>query len=110
MGRTSLIIFLASLAVAGISLATRFPQAAGTLGQLINRAGGPQAFVLTKVGLGHLAPVPPQPFAALAPPSWGAATDTALRHMQERLTNNPADPLAYAIHAQLGSLYLQKVR
>ncbi|HEU5316648.1 MAG TPA: tetratricopeptide repeat protein, partial [Chloroflexota bacterium] len=36
--------------------------------------------------------------------------DTALRQIQERLTNNPADPLAYAVHAQLGSLYLQKVR
>jgi tetratricopeptide (TPR) repeat protein len=110
MGRPSLTIFLASLAIVGISLGTRFPQAVGTLDRLVRRAGGPQAFVFAKVGLGHLAPVPSQPYAAVAPPSWGAATDTALRQMQERLANNVADPLAYAIHAQLGSLYLQKVR
>ena len=106
MGRISLTVFLASLCLMGVAFATRAP----ALAEQVRRAGGLQTLVLTRVGLGQLAPVPAQPYATLTPPAWGAGTDAALRQMQERLTNNPSDPYAYAAYAQLGGLSLQKVR
>lgn len=106
MGRISLTVFLSSLCLIGIALATRAP----LLAEQVKRAGGLQTLALTGIGLGRFAPVPAQPYAAVTPPAWGAATDNALRQMQQRLSNNPTDPFAYAAYAQLGSLSLQKVR
>jgi tetratricopeptide (TPR) repeat protein len=53
--------------------------------------------------------LPAQPFAAVKAPSW-STTDRSLTQLQEQLKSRPDDPLAAVRYAQLGSLYLQKVR
>ncbi|HET7772125.1 MAG TPA: tetratricopeptide repeat protein, partial [Chloroflexota bacterium] len=52
--------------------------------------------------------VRPGPAAPVAP-TW-TVTNTAIEQMQKRISANPADPVAYAAYANLGSLYLQKAR
>ena len=104
-GRWSTTILAASLTVLALAGVSRGPLVA----QQIQQAGGLRTMTLRAVGLERFVPVPPQPFAAVKPPAW-AATDTAVAQLQQRLANNPSDPLAYAAYAQLGNLYLQKVR
>lgn len=55
------------------------------------------------------APLPIQPFAVGKTPAW-STTDPAVAQLQEQLKRMPDDPLSAARYAQLGSLYLQKVR
>jgi tetratricopeptide (TPR) repeat protein len=105
LGRWSTTVLLASLVLFTIAGVRRAP----LISDQVQQAGGLRALALRSVGLGHLVPVPEQPFAAVKPPAW-ATTDLAVQQMQQRLTNNPSDPTAYAAYAQLGSLYLQKVR
>lgn len=90
----------------GVALAARLPLVAAE----VAGEGGLRRVVLSRAGFAYLAPVPSAPFAAVKTPAWGAATDGAIQQMQDRLRRNPSDPLAYAAYAQLGSLYLQKVR
>src|SRR5687767_8244047 len=81
-GRGSLVVIAASLVVASVSLGYRAPQL-----------------------IALIRPAAPVPVA----PTW-SATERAIQQMQQRVSNNPADPTAYAAYANLGSLYLQKAR
>jgi tetratricopeptide (TPR) repeat protein len=104
-GRWSTTVLLASLLLLVIAGVRRAP----LITEHIQQAGGLRTLAFRAVGMEHLAPVPQQPFATVKPPAW-ATTDLAVQQMQQRLASNPSDPTAYAAYAQLGSLYLQKVR
>src|SRR5690349_4402496 len=53
--------------------------------------------------------LPARPFAQATSPAW-SQTDQLVVQLQEQLKQKPDDPLAPTRYAQLGSLYLQKVR
>jgi pentatricopeptide repeat protein len=66
-------------------------------------------FHIAGVGVAGGAVVPQQPFGAGKAPAW-STTDKAVEQLQVALKSRPDDPLTATRYAQLGSLYLQKVR
>ncbi len=103
MARWAMMAFGASLCLLAVAAVQAGPRLATAVEQaaLRPRVGWTRA--------SGRAAVPFQPFAGGKTPAW-SMTDPAVAQLQEQLKRLPDDPLSAARYAQLGSLYLQKVR
>lgn len=97
MGRLTAVALATSACLLVLAGTQRLPW----LAQQIQQAGGPR--------LGNVGTAPAQPFAAVKSPSW-STIDATVERLQAWLKDNPQDPRAATVYAQLGGLYLQKAR